>query len=86
MMRLRKFATEVLEVLQNDDILLALDQASATSGYAIFKNGKLVAQDGAMIIDTDCLKTPELRGSVNIKYLYQDVIGEIEKSSSRGTR
>ncbi len=36
----------------------------------VFKNGKLTAQNGKMLIDTDVLKTPPLRGSVNIKYLY----------------
>lgn len=36
----------------------------------VFKNGKLTAQNGKMLIDTNVLKTPPLRGSVNIKYLY----------------
>lgn len=35
----------------------------------VIKNGKIVAQNCSMTIDTDCIKTPELRGSVNIKYL-----------------
>lgn len=43
-----------MEVLQNDDILLALDQASATSGYAIFKNGKLIKY-GTFSVDDDNL-------------------------------
>ena len=38
----------------------------------VFKNGKLAAKDGKMVIDTDNLKPPALRGSVNIKYLYRE--------------
>ena len=38
----------------------------------VLKNGKLVAKDGEMVIDTNSIKTPELRGSVNIKYLYHE--------------
>lgn len=38
----------------------------------VFKNGQMVAKDGKMIIDTDSMKTPVLRGSVNIKYLYRE--------------
>ncbi len=38
----------------------------------VFKNGRLVAKDGKMAIDTDYIKPPELRGSVNIKYLYKE--------------
>lgn len=38
----------------------------------VFKNGKLAAKDGKMVIDTDILNPPVLRGSVNIKYLYRE--------------
>lgn len=38
----------------------------------VFKNGKLAARDGKMLVDTDSLKAPALRGSVNIKYLYRE--------------
>ncbi len=38
----------------------------------VFKNGCLTAQDGKMLVDTDILKAPPLRGSVNIKYLYKE--------------
>lgn len=38
----------------------------------VFKNGRLAAKDGKMVIDTDILNPPVLRGSVNIKYLYRE--------------
>lgn len=38
----------------------------------VFKNGRLAAKDGKMVIDTDSIKPPVLRGSVNIKYLYHE--------------
>lgn len=38
----------------------------------VFKNGELVAENGVMIADTDSIKPPVLRGSVNIKYLYHE--------------
>ena len=38
----------------------------------VFKNGKLVAENGQMVIDMSCEKLPALRGSVNIKYLNID--------------
>ena len=38
----------------------------------VFKNGKLAAQNGKLLIDTDILKAPPIRGSVNIKYLYKE--------------
>lgn len=38
----------------------------------VFKNGKLVAKNGKMIEDMKDIKTPVLRGSVNIKYLYHE--------------
>ena len=40
----------------------------------VFKNGKLAAKNGRMIIDTTEFKTPALRGSVNIKYLNMEDI------------
>ncbi len=40
----------------------------------VFKNGKLAAKNGKMIIDTTEFKTPALRGSVNIKYLNMEDI------------
>lgn len=40
----------------------------------VFKNGKLVAQNGKMTIDMTELKPPALRGSVNIKYLNKEDI------------
>ena len=40
--------------------------------YMVFKNGKKVAQNGKMLIDTNAFKAPTLRGSVNIKYLYKE--------------
>ena len=38
----------------------------------VFKNGKLVAQNGKVIEDLKDFKLPVLRGSVNIKYLYHE--------------
>lgn len=38
----------------------------------VFKNGKLVAQNGEMTVDMTELKPPALRGSVNIKYLNKE--------------
>lgn len=38
----------------------------------VFKNGKLVAQNGKTVIDMTELKPPALRGSVNIKYLNKE--------------
>ncbi len=38
----------------------------------VFKNGEKVAQDGEMIVDTNKINSPTLRGSVNIKYLYKE--------------
>lgn len=40
--------------------------------YMVFKNGRLAAKEGQMLVDTDSLKAPALRGSVNIKYLYRE--------------
>ena len=40
--------------------------------HMVFKNGKKVAQNGKMLIDTNAFKAPTLRGSVNIKYLYKE--------------
>lgn len=40
----------------------------------VIKNGVIAAQNGKMIIDTTEFKTPELRGSVNIKYLNMEDI------------
>lgn len=52
--------------------LIVLDELETFVPKMVFKNGKLVAKDGEMIIDTTSFKTPELRGSVNIKYLYKE--------------
>ncbi len=38
----------------------------------VFKNGKLAAENGKMVIDTSFIKLPALRSSVNIKYLNID--------------
>lgn len=38
----------------------------------VFKNGKLVAENGEMTVDMTSLKPPALRGSVNIKYLNKE--------------
>lgn len=38
----------------------------------VLKNGVVVAKDGEMIVDTNSMKPPVLRGSVNIKYLYHE--------------
>lgn len=38
----------------------------------VFKNGILTAREGKMLVDTDSIKAPALRGSVNIKYLYRE--------------
>lgn len=38
----------------------------------VFKNGILTAKDGRLLTDIDTMKTPVLRGSVNIKYLYRE--------------
>ena len=38
----------------------------------VFKNGKLTARDGKMLVDTNVLKAPPLRGSINVKYLYKE--------------
>ena len=38
----------------------------------VFKNGKLAAQDGKMLVDTAGFKIPQIRGSVNIKWLNKE--------------
>lgn len=38
----------------------------------VFKNGKLIARDGEIVVDMTEMQPPALRGSVNIKYLYTD--------------
>ena len=50
--------------------------------FMVFKNGKLAAKEGKMLIDTDRLKAPVLRGSVNIKYLYREDL-QIKSASEK---
>lgn len=38
----------------------------------VFKNGKVVAENGKMTVDLKDLTPPPIRGSVNIKYLYKE--------------
>lgn len=52
--------------------MIILEDFSDFVPTMVFKNGVKVAQNGAMTIDTDSIKPPELRGSVNIKYLYKE--------------
>ena len=40
--------------------------------YMVFKNGKLVAQEGKMLVDAAGFKIPQIRGSVNIRWLNKD--------------
>jgi len=40
----------------------------------VFKNGILIAENGKVVVDTSEFKLPQLRGSVNIKYLYKEDI------------
>ncbi len=52
--------------------LVVFDDLKSFEPKMVFKNGKLVAENGVMIADTDSIKPPVLRGSVNIKYLYHE--------------
>lgn len=52
--------------------MLVLKDLENFEPHMVFKNGTLTAQDGKMIINTDGLIAPTLRGSVNIKYLYKE--------------
>ncbi len=52
--------------------MLVLNDLVTFEPAMVFKNGKLTARDGKMLVDTDILKAPPLRGSVNIKYLYKE--------------
>ena len=50
--------------------MLVLKDLESFEPEMVFKNGKLVAQNGKMTVQIDTAQTPALRGSVNIKYLY----------------
>lgn len=52
--------------------LLVFNDLETFEPKMVFKNGKLTAQDGKMLVDTDNTSVPALRGSVNIKYLYHE--------------
>ena len=52
--------------------LLVLNDLETFEPKMVFKNGKLTAQDGKMLVNTNSNSVPALRGSVNIKYLYHE--------------
>ena len=52
--------------------LLVLDNLEDFKPVLVFKNGKIVAENGKTVIDLEDLTPPPIRGSVNIKYLYKE--------------
>lgn len=48
---------------------LVLDNLIDFKPKMVFKNGKKVAQEGKMLVDTTSLELPKLRGSVNVKWI-----------------
>ena len=52
--------------------ILVFDDLENFEPKMVFKKGLKVAENGRVIVDMNEFKCPELRGSVNIKYLYQE--------------
>ena len=50
--------------------MLVLKNLESFEPEMVFKNGKLTAKNGKMLVDTNNSNPPRLRGSVNIKYLH----------------
>jgi len=62
--------------------LLILDNLVDFRPFVVIKNGKVVAENGQMVIDIDKKSFPSLRGTVNIPWLEPDDI-KIEAKSNK---